>query len=93
MNKTEVKMNKLVYLGLSIWDTNKIAMYEYWYAQTIPKCGDKTKLCYMDTDSFIVQIKSEDVYLDLSENVETIFDISNYEVERPLPMGKSKKVK
>ena len=68
-------------------------MYEYWYAQTIPKCGDKTKLCYMDTDSFIVQIKSEDVYLDLSENVETIFDISNYEVERPLPMGKSKKVK
>ena len=50
-------------------------------------------IVYMDTDSFIVQIKWEDVYLDLSKDVETIFDISNYEVERPIPMGKSKKVK
>ena len=52
------------------------------------KHGDQAQLCYEDTVSFTLHIKSEDVYLDLAEDVEMRFDISNYEVDRPLPRGK-----
>ena len=47
-------MNKLVYLGLSTLELSKILMYEFWYDYLKPKYGEKAKLCYMDTDSFIV---------------------------------------
>ena len=62
-----------------------------------PKYDKKAKLCYMDTDSFIVYIKADDIYKDIAEDVETRFDTSNYELEcnsidRPLPKGKNKKV-
>ena len=53
-------MNTLVFLGLSILEKNKIVMYEFWYDYVIPKYGEKTKLCYIDTDSFLVYIKAED---------------------------------
>ena len=56
-----------------------------------PKCVDNAKLCYMDTDSFIMHIKTEDFYEDIVDDVEKIFDRSNYEVHRPLPTGKNKK--
>ena len=51
-------MNKPVYLGLSILEISKIAMYEFCYDYVEPKYGEKAKLCYMDTDSFIVYIKT-----------------------------------
>ena len=57
-----------------------------------PKYGDNMKLCYMDTDSFIMHIKTEDFYKDIANDVEKRFDTSNYEVNRPLPIGKNKKV-
>ena len=57
-----------------------------------PKYGEKTKLCCMDTDSFIVYIKTDGIYKDIAEHVETRFDTSNYELDRPLPKGKNKKV-
>ena len=57
-----------------------------------PKDGNGVKLCYMDTDSFIMNIKTNDVYEDITNDVENRFDTSNYEVNRPLPMGKSKKI-
>ena len=57
-----------------------------------PKYGDHVKLCYMDTDSFIMHIKTEDFYKDIANDVEERFDTSNYEVNRPLPTGKNKKV-
>ena len=85
-------MNKLVYLGLSILDLNKTVMYEFWYDYIKPKYGEKAKLCYMDTDSFIVHVKTDDIYKNIAENVETRFDTSNYEIDRPLPMGKNKQV-
>ena len=49
-------------------------------------------MLYMDTDSFIVYIKTDDIYKDIAEDVETRFDTSNYELDRPLPKGKNKKV-
>ena len=67
-------------------------MYEFWYDYMNPKCGDNVKLCYMDTDSFIMHIKTEDFYRDIADDVEKRFDTSNYQVNRPLPTGKNKKV-
>ena len=92
MKKTKVKMNKLIYLGLSILEISKTLMYEFWYDYMKPKYNDKVKLCYMDMDSFIMNIKTNDFYKDISNDVENRFDTSNYEVNRPLPTGKNKKV-
>ena len=92
MNKTKVKMNKPIYLGLSILDISKILLYEFWYDYIKPKYGNKVKLCYMDTDSFIMNIKTNGFYKDISYDVDKRFDTSNYEVNRPLPTGKNKKV-
>ena len=82
-------MNKPVYLGLSILELSKILMYEFWYHYVKPKHDEKVKLYYMDTDSSIVYIKADDIYKDIAEAVETRFDISDYELERPLPKGKN----
>ena len=92
MKKTKVKMNKPIYLGLSILEISKILMHEFWYDYMKPKYGDNVKLCYMDTDSFIMHIKTEDFYADIVDDVECKFDTSNYEVDRPLPAGENKKV-
>ena len=83
-------MNKPVYLRLSILELSKILMYEFWYDYVKPKYGEKVKLCYMDTDSFIVYIKADDIYKDIAEDVKTRFDTLNYELDRPLPNGKNK---
>ena len=92
MNKTRLKINKPIYLGLSILDISKILMYEFWYDYMKPKYGNDVKLWYMDTDSFEMNIKTEDFYKDIANDVEKMFDTSNYEVDRPLPTGKNKKV-
>ena len=65
-------------------------MYEFWYDYMKPKYDNNVKLCYMDTDSFIMDIKTNDFYKDIANDVENRFDTSNYEVNRPLPMGKKK---
>ena len=70
----------------------QLLMYEFWYDWVKPKYGEKAKLCYMDTKSFIVHIKTNDVFKYIAERFETISDISNYELDRPLPNGKNKKV-
>ena len=92
MNKMKVKMNKPIYLGLSILDISKILMYEFWYDYIKPKYNDNVKLCYMDTDSFVMNIKTNDFYKDIANDVKKRFDTSNYEVNKPLPTGKNKKV-
>ena len=60
MKKSEVKMNKPIYLGQAILDISKILMYEFWYDYVKPKYGDKARICYMDTDSFVMYIETED---------------------------------
>ena len=92
MKKTKVKMNKPIYLGLSILEIRKILMYEFWYDYMKPKYNDNVRLCYMDTDSFVMHIKTNDFYKDIASDVENRFDTSNYEVKRLLPTGKNKKV-
>ena len=94
MKKTEVKMNKLIYLGRAILDISKTLMYEFWYEYIKPKYKDKARLCYMDTDSFIILIKTEYFYKDIAGDVEKWFDASNYDKndKRPLSRGTNKKV-
>ena len=92
MKKVKVKMNNPIYLGLLILEISKIIMYEFWYDYMKKKYGDMVKLCYMDTDSLIMNIKTKDFYNDIAQNVEEKFDTSNYDVDRPLPKGKNKKV-
>ena len=92
MKKTKVKMNKPIYLGLSMLEISKTLMYEFWYDYMKPKYGNKVKLCYMDTGSFIMNIKTNDFYKDIASDVENRFDTSNYQVNKPLPTGKNKKV-
>ena len=93
MKKTRVKMTKPLYLGMSILDVSKIVMYDFCYDYINPKHGDRAKLCYADTDSFIIHIKTEDIFEDISNDVERWFDTSNNENDkRPLSIGKNKKV-
>ena len=74
MKKTKVKMNYPVYFGMSILDISKTLMYEFWYDYVKPKYEDKAKLCYMDTDSFVIHIKTEDFYKNIANNVEKWFE-------------------
>ena len=92
MKKTKVKMNKPIYLGLSILEISKILMYEFWYDYMKPKYNNDVKLCCMDTDSFVMHIKTNDFYKDIASDAENRFDTSNYEVNRPLPIAQNKKV-
>ena len=92
MKKIKVKMNNPVYLGLSILEISKTLMYEFWYDYVKPKYQSNAKLCYMDADSFIINIKTEDFHVDIANDVEKRFDTSNYEINRPLPKEKNKKI-
>ena len=103
MKMTKVKMNKPIYLGMSISDISK-TMYKFWYDYIKPKyqrsctkqrcTQDRAKLCYTDTESFIIHIKTEDFYKDIANDVEKWFDTFNYDENdnRPLPIGMNKKV-
>ena len=93
MRKVKVKMNKPIYLGLSILDISKITMHEFWYDYVKSKYEDEARLCYMDMDSFVVNVETKDFYKDIAENVKERFDTSNYIYDRPLPTGVYKKVK
>ena len=93
IKKTRAKMNKPIYLGMSILEISKTLMYDFCYDYIKPKYQDKAKLCQTDTDSFIILIKTEDFYKDISNNVEKWFDTSNYDEndKKLLPVGKNKK--
>ena len=86
MKKTKVKMNKPIYLGMSILDTSKTLMYEFWYDYFKPKYGDKAKLCYTGTDSFIIHIITEVFFEDTSNDVEKWYDTTNYDENDKRPL-------
>ena len=87
-------MNKPVYLGMSILDLSKTLMYKFWYDYIKSKYEDRAKLCYTDTDSFIIHNITEDFFEDIAGDVNKWFDTSNYDEndKRPLPIGMNKKV-
>ena len=87
-------MNKPVHLGMSILGISKTLMYKFWYYYIKPKYEYRVKLCYTDTDSFIIHIITEDFFEDIADDVTKWFDTSNYDEndKRPLPIGMNKKV-
>ena len=85
MKKTKVKMNKPVYLGMSILDISKTLMYEFWYEYIKPKYKEKTKLCYMGTESFVINIFTEGFFEDIND-IERWFDTSNYDKNDKIPL-------
>ena len=89
MKKRQIFMNKPVYLGLSILELSKILMYKFRYDYVKPEYDEKR--CYTDKDSFMANIKADDIYKGIGEDVETRFDTSNYELDRPLPKAKKTK--
>ena len=78
-------------MGLAILSLSRIRMYEYWYDDRKPKYGKNIRLCYINTNSFIMHVKTEDFYEDIANDVEKKYDTSNYACERPFPMCQSKK--
>ena len=69
IRKTQILMNKPNYLGLSILDLSKTVIYEFQYDYVKSNYGEKAKLCYVDADSFIVQIKTNDISKDIAKDV------------------------
>ena len=94
MGKTEITMNKPVYLGQAILDLSKTLMYEFHYDYMRSKYGSKVNLCYMDTESFVYEIETECFYRDIAKDVKKRFDTKGYSKDdnRPLPIGENKKV-
>ena len=92
MGKIKIKMNKPVYLGQAILDLSKTIMYEFHYDYMKKKYNEVDfKLLYMNTDSLVYDIKTEDFYKDIADNVEARFDTSGYELNRPLLIGLNKR--
>ena len=94
MKKTSLTMNKPVYLGMCILDLSKTIMYDFHYQYIKPKYGEKAKLLFTDTDSFMYEIETEDFYKDISKDVKDRFDTSDYPENHPsgIPTGINKKV-
>ena len=92
---TDKKRNQLVsepnYHAIKGFSENLVAI-EIKKPKVKMSKPNNAKSCYMDTDSFIIYIKTEDFYEDIAHDIEKRFDTSNYECNRPLPTGKNKKV-
>ena len=94
MRKTEVLIDKPIAVWQVILGISKTLMYEFWCDYLKPKYQDRVKLCYMDTDSFILEIQTDDFFEDINNDVNKCFDTSNYDKNdnRPLEIEKNKKV-
>ena len=79
MRKTKVLMDKLIAVGQAVLDISKNLMYEFWYEHLKPMYQNNIKLCYIDTDSFIIHIQTDDFLKDISKDVDKWFDTSRYD--------------
>src|ERR1700733_12292162 len=77
LKKCQTEMRKPMYLGFSILELSKLVMYEFYYNILRPKFGDRIELLYQDTDSFVMNIQSNDLYAEL-DTIKEHFDFSNY---------------
>ena len=91
MKWNKSKDNKPIYSGLSTLEIRKTVMCKFWFDYVKPMYQDKGNLSYIDTDIFVANIKTNDVYKDITNAFKKRCEISNYVVERQLPIGKSKK--
>ena len=85
MGETKVVMNKPVYLGQAILDLSKTVMYEFHYDYMLLKYSDNLKLCYMDTNSLVYNIRTEDFYADIVDDVLERFNTSGYDKDDSNP--------
>ena len=94
MKKTTVKLNKPVYLGMTILDLSKTLMYRFHYQYMKNKYGEKSKMLYTDTDSLLYEIETEDFYKDINADIEEWFDTSAYSPNHPsgIKTGMNKRV-
>ena len=94
MKRTEVKFNKPVYVGQAILDLSKTLMFDFHYKYIKKKYGNKAELLFTDTDSLMYEIRTDDFYKDISQDIETKFDTSDYPKEHPsgILTGVNKKV-
>ncbi|XP_055371967.1 uncharacterized protein LOC129605956 [Condylostylus longicornis] len=69
LDKMEIFYDKPIYLGFSILEQSKILMYDFHYEYMIPKFGENVKINYMDTDSFVYTIKTDDFYEDIYSDI------------------------
>ena len=92
LKRTQIFINKPVCLGLSILEISKLVTYEFWYDYVKQKYGEKAKLGFVHTESLIIYIETEDIYMDSEKDVETRFNNSNYKLDRKLPKQKNKKL-
>ena len=76
-NKLTLTLNKPAYIGMCIWELSKVLMYEFHYDCIKNNYNNNSRLLFTDTDSLMYEIKTEDVYKDISKNTE-MFDFSNY---------------
>ncbi|XP_051159269.1 uncharacterized protein LOC127280359 [Leptopilina boulardi] len=79
LRKTEVLLNKPIYVGLSVLDVSKTLVYDFHYSYMLPKYGKACKLLYTDTDSLVYVVKCQDIYKDMKEDIHK-FDTSDYPV-------------
>ncbi|MEW8545740.1 MAG: hypothetical protein AB2693_19640 [Candidatus Thiodiazotropha sp.] len=90
MHKSRLVLNRPVYTGMCVLDLSKLFMYEFHYDHLRTQYGDHCQLLYTDTDSLLLEIKTEDVYNDMTEHA-NLYDTSNYPKDHPLySMGNSK---
>ena len=75
-------LDKPIYLGGCILETSRLHMYEFWYDHLKPKYGNKIQLIYTDTDSFVIEVETEDIYKDMFENTD-LYDFSEYTTDHP----------
>ena len=92
MKKVKVKMDKPIYLAMTIFDISKIPMYQFWYDYLKPKYKENLQLCYMDTDSCIFSVETKNWYKDILNDVETKFDTSGIQTIIPLKTSINKKL-
>ena len=88
MKKRELCMSKAIYLGQVILDISKTLMYEFWYDYIKPLYGNKVKFCYLNTDSYIMVINSDDIYVDLHNDIRKWFDTRNFDKNDNKPLVK-----
>ena len=89
-NRSSVKASSPIYVGFSILDHAKLFMYKFWYSTIVPTYGEKAEFVYSDTDSFIINLKTEDITKEITGPLAEHLDLSNFPSDHPLYSSKCK---